>query len=116
MIFKKEFLPLILSERKNQTRRTHSRLLKVGHIYSIQVNRTHSTGYYIKILKRYIQKLDEISESEAQKEGFNSLSEFKEVWIEITGQWDPTLEVVAYEFKLAKPPKNTTLQKWTKNP
>jgi len=67
-------------------------------------------------LKKYSQKLGEISEAEARKEGFNSLEEFKEAWIKIIGQWNPSLEVVAYEFKLDKPPKNTTLQKWTKNP
>ena len=116
MIFKKEFLPLILSGRKTQTRRTYSRLLRIGQIYSVQVNRTQSTGYYIKVLNRYSQQLSEVSEAEANKEGFNNLEEFKDAWIKITGKWNPTHEVVAYEFKLTKPPKNTTLQKWTQNP
>ena len=112
-MFKKEFLPLILLGRKTQTRRVHSRLLRVGKVYSIQVNRTESTGYYIKIMDRYHQKLGEVSEAEAYKEGFNNLNEFKEAWIKLTGLWNPNQEIVAYEFTLTKPPKDTTLQNWT---
>jgi hypothetical protein len=107
-MFKKEFLPLILSGRKTQTRRSHRRLLRVGQTYSVQVNWTRSTGYSIRILDRYYQKLGEVSEAEANKEGFNSLEELKEAWIKITGQWNLNQEIVAYEFKITKSLKTTT--------
>lgn len=104
MIFKKEFLPLILSGRKTQTRRIHSRLLRVGHIYSIQVNRTKSTGHYLKVTNLYHQTLKQVTEADAVKEGFSKLDEFKQAWISINGSWDPKLKVVVYEFELTNPP------------
>ena len=41
-----------------------------------------------------------MTEEDAKAEGFNSLEEFKKVWIEIHGYWDPDEEVWVYEFKL----------------
>ncbi len=104
MIFKKEFLPLILSGRKTQTRRTHCRLLRVGRIYTIQVNRTKSTRHYLKVTKVYAQKLGETTEAEAHLEGFSSLDEFKEAWVKINGSWNPKQKVVVYQFELTHPP------------
>ena len=104
MIFKKEFLPLILSVRKTQTRRTPRRFLRVGHVYTIQVNRTKSTGYYLKVTNLYHQTLKQVTEEEAQKEGFSNLDEFKQAWVSINGSWDPKLKVVVYEFELTNPP------------
>ncbi len=109
MIFKKEFMPLILSGRKTQTRRTPSRLLKVGKVYSIQVSRTKSTGYYIKVTRRYLESLGEVTEEEAHLEGFDSLAEFKQKWITIYSSWEPDQVVVVYEFIVSK--ASVTLQK-----
>ena len=36
-----------------------------------------------------------------KKEGCNSLEEFRKVWQEIHGSWNPDQIVMAYEFKLA---------------
>ena len=58
-------------------------------IYTIQVNRTKSTGHYFKITKRYRQSLGEVTEEEAYLEGFDSLEEFKQKWISIGGSWEP---------------------------
>jgi N4-acetylcytidine amidohydrolase len=113
LIFKKQFLKPILSGKKTQTRRVHSRLLKVGNTYTIQVSRTRSTGHYLKITKLYHQKLGEVGEEEAQKEGFDSLEEFKQAWIEINGSWNPKQEVIVYEFEKTEPSIHTTLEKWT---
>jgi hypothetical protein len=104
LIFKKEFLSLILLGRKTQTRRTHRRLLRVGHIYTIQVNRTKSTGYYLKVTNLYHQTLKQVKDEEAVREGFNTLDEFKQAWVGINGSWDPRLRVVVYEFELTSPP------------
>ncbi len=107
-MFKREFLPLILSGRKTQTRRTHSRLLKVGKVYSIQISRTESTSHHIKVTRRYRQSLGEVTEEEAYLEGFDSLSEFVQKWISIYGSWEPAQVIVVYEFTVIKAP--TTLQ------
>ncbi len=109
MMFKKEFLPLILSGRKTQTRRTHTRLLSVGKVYSIQVSRTESTSRHFRITKRYRQSLGEVTEEEAYLEGFDSLAEFKQKWISIYGSWEPARDVVVYEFTVIETLKTATL-------
>jgi hypothetical protein len=47
-----------------------------------------------------VQKLGEISSEDVKKEGYNSLEEFKQIWMEINGSWNPEQIVTAYEFKL----------------
>jgi len=111
LIFQNEFLPLILSGRKTQTRRTNKRQLNVGKIYSIQVNRTTSTGHYLRITKRYSQRLGEVTEDEAHREGFNSLEEFRHKWISIYGSWEPEQVVVVYEFIVIDESTRATLDK-----
>jgi N4-acetylcytidine amidohydrolase len=110
-MFKKEFLPLILSGRKTQTRRTHKRQFKVGKVYSIQINRTTSTGHYLRITKRYSQRLGQITEDEAHQEGFNSLEEFRHKWINIYGSWEPEQVIVVYEFIVIDETKRATPDK-----
>jgi hypothetical protein len=46
--------------------------------------------------------LGDISAEDIRKEGFNTLAEFEEEWININGSWDPDLVVIAYEFKLLR--------------
>ncbi len=50
-----------------------------------------------------------MTEEDAKKEGGYSLKEFKEVWRDINGAWDPELEVWVVEFELYR--INTTQQK-----
>jgi hypothetical protein len=104
MMFKKELLDLVVSGRKTQTRRLHKRLLKDGRIYALKRSWIESTGDYIKITRVTHQKLGEVTEEEAGKEGFSSLEEFRNVWIRINGSWDPEMEVVVYDFELTDPP------------
>jgi len=103
MMFKKDLLEMVLSGAKTQTRRLHKNVLKVGRIYSVKRNWFNCTGDYIRIVRVYRQKLGDVSEEEAVKEGFSSLEEFQKAWIRINGIWDPEMEVVVYEFELAEP-------------
>ena len=104
MIFKKDLLEMVLSGRKTQTRRRHKNPLRKGSIYAVKRNWLETTGEYIRITKVYPQKLSDVSEEEARKEGFSGLDKFRDAWIRINGSWDPDMVVTVYEFELAKPP------------
>jgi len=100
MMFKGDLLDLVISGRKTQTRRLHKHALKEGQAYNLKKNWYENTGYYIRIKKVYPQKLGDISEEEARKEGFSSLDEFRDAWIRINGRWNPDIVVTVYEFNL----------------
>jgi len=104
MMFKRELLDLVISGRKTQTRRRHKNLLKEKQKYVVKRNLYKNTEYYIQIKKVYPQKLGDVSEEEARKEGFSGLNEFRDAWIRINGSWDPEMDVVVYEFELKEPP------------
>ena len=97
ILFKRDFLSLILSGRKTQTRRMSGRY-RPGEIY-----RVNSTEIWILITRRYRQRLSEISLEEIFKEGFSSPEEFRQAWKKIYGRYDPDLQIWAYEFKVISP-------------
>jgi len=99
MLFREEHIRMILSGLKTMTRRTSNRVHKLGRI-RIQRSWYDWTDIEIDILKRYPQKLGEISLDDVWKEGYNSLEEFKAAWIKIHGRWEPDLDVWVYEFRL----------------
>jgi len=99
-LFKRPLLQLVLEGKKTQTRRTHRRMWTVGRVYGISCKWFAKPEAKILILRRFGQRLSEISKEDAQKEGFETLDEFKAAWKEIYGQWLPDQIVVAYEFKL----------------
>ena len=103
-MFKRDLLEKVLSGLKTQTRRLHTKTLRKGKIYALKKNWIENTGKYIKITKVYPQKLSDITQEEAKKEGFSSLDKFREAWIRINGSWDPEMIVTVYEFELAEPP------------
>ena len=108
MMFNKELLDLVLSGRKTQTRRLHRRALKEGRVYALKRSWFKSTGDYVKITGVTRQRLRDVTEEDAWKEGFKSLEEFRAAWIEINGSWEPDTEVVVYDFELAEPPPKQT--------
>ena len=103
-MFKKDLLNLVVSGRKTQTRRLHKNILREGRIYALKRSWIESTGDYIKITKVTRQKLGDVTEEEAVKEGFSNIDEFRSAWIRINGSWNPEMEVTVYEFELAEPP------------
>jgi len=99
MLFREEHIRMILSGQKTMTRR-------VGRLHNLGRTRIQRSWYdwtdiEIEILKRYSQKLGEISPQDVRKEGYASLEKFKAAWIKIHGRWEPDLEVWVYEFELA---------------
>ncbi|MHA1834988.1 MAG: ASCH domain-containing protein [Candidatus Baldrarchaeia archaeon] len=105
MLFKRTLLGKILSGEKTQTRRPVTK--KRGRqVYSVGQKVGVRNGFkpyvaYIIIKRRYKARLGDITEQDAKKEGFNSVEEFKQFWIEIYGKWDPNQLVWVYEFELA---------------
>jgi len=102
-LFKRRLIQKVRSGEKNQTRRTHKRIWKLGRIYSVRDNYFGKPLGHIKIIKKFKQKLGEISLADVKKEGFNSLEEFRKAWEEINGKgsWVPEQLVTVYEFELA---------------
>jgi hypothetical protein len=86
----------------------HKRVLKERRIYALKRSWIKFTGDYIKITKVTHQRLKDVTEEEAKKEGFNTLEEFKATWIRINGSWDPDTEVVVYDIELTEPPPKQT--------
>jgi len=55
---------------------------------------------YVRILRRFQQRLGEITYEELRAEGFQTLNEFMRFWVENIGEWNPDQPVVVYEFTL----------------
>ena len=103
-LFKRRLIHKIRTGEKTQTRRTHKRTWKPGKTYTIRASYFGKPLGHIKIIKKFKQKLGEISPEDVKKEGFNSLEEFRKAWEEINGEgsWDPEQIVTVYEFKRVK--------------
>ena len=90
MLFKKEHKEMILNGTKTATRRIWKKpMVKVGGIYKAKLKML-SKDYFakIKIVKLYKQKLNDMTEGDAIKEGYDCLRDFEKIWIEISGDWN----------------------------
>lgn len=101
MLFKPHLLAKVLNGQKTQTRRLGPKQYRVGSTQPISHGYTKPQGY-IKIIRKYRQPLCCISLSEARKEGFSSIEEFREAWRQINGGYNPDQVVDVYEFELVK--------------
>jgi len=104
MMFKKELVEKILSGEKTATRRMKQQS-RVGGITNLMVNKDYSkeTGTYIQMTAVYQQRLGDMTDLDAQKEGFRDLSSFKEYWTrELRDEWNPDNVVWVHEFRLLK--------------
>ena len=103
MLFKLEHKEMILKGTKTATRRDWKKpMVKVGGIYKCKLKML-SKEYFalIKVTKFYKQRLGDMTNKDAKKEGYNSLREFYNIWIQINGDFNPQ-EVYVIEFKLHK--------------
>jgi len=67
----------------------------VGKIVRLYEGGKHA---YAVVTNVYVQRLGDVSDEDARKEGFPSLEEFKRVWREIYGSFNPEQRVVVIEF------------------
>ncbi len=106
MLFKPEHKELILTRHKTATRRVWKKpRVKVGGIYKCKLKML-SKDYFakIKVEALYKQALGEMDYVDALKEGYDSLDDFKKIWVEINGSWDDKLIVDVIEFELVEKP------------
>jgi hypothetical protein len=106
VLFKRRLIHKIRQGQKTQTRRTHKRTWKVGRMYAIRDRWFGKPLGHIKIVKKFQQKLGEISLEDVKKEGFNSLEDFRKAWTEINAFWDPEQIVTVYEFAYVEKPSS----------
>ena len=102
MLFKETHVSMILAGKKTATRRVWKKpMVKVNGIYKAKLKML-SKDYFakIKVIKLYKQKLMDMRDSDAVKEGYNDVLAFKKIWIEINNEWNPYLEVDVIEFEV----------------
>lgn len=101
LTFKRPLLSLILQGKKTQTRRLpNNRQLQEGRIYPIMDDWTEGPKGYVRIIRKFQQRLGDITIADIRKEGFNTLEEFKATWEKLYGEWNPNQTVIVYEFEL----------------
>jgi len=105
MLFKRTLFGKILSGEKTASRRPMER--KRGRrVYEVGEKVGIRNGYvkpkaHVVITRRYRQKIGNMTDEDAKKEGFKDLEEFKRVWKRLYGKWNPNRVIWVYEFKLA---------------
>jgi hypothetical protein len=102
MLFKRYLVEPILGETKTETRRLWKRcLVKVGGTYKAKTNfRNSSTFATITITYIRKERLGNIDADSVRKEGCQSLDEFKQIWIDSYGSWQPDAQVFVIGFQL----------------
>jgi hypothetical protein len=103
ILFKKSLANKIISGEKTATRRPKRPMVKPGGEYNIRVNfYTHLPDRY-RVIKRFQQRLGDMSHDDALNEGFRDLDEFREEWKSIYGADDPDQVVWVVEFEYIEP-------------
>lgn len=102
VLFKSYLVKPILNGTKTETRRLWKRCsVKVGSIYKAKTN-FRGNSVFATIMITYIRKgrLGEIDRNGLKKEGCESLDEFKKIWIDSYGSWQPDSQVFVIGFQL----------------
>ena len=101
MLFPRKVRDKILAGKKTQTRRIRRFRKERYALRSIYTERAEECPWII-ITRKFRQRLGDVTEEDAQKEGFANLEEFKREWERLNGRWNPDRVVWVYEFKLVK--------------
>jgi hypothetical protein len=103
MIFQRDHLEAIRAGEKTATRQpSNAKRLSVGEIHRAVADRgvPRSEGEcFVRVTDVYRQRLDEMTDADADREGGYSLEEFRGMWQEIHDEWDPSRRAVVYEFE-----------------
>jgi hypothetical protein len=105
MLFQPEHIDQIRRGEKTQTRRDWSENYARPNVGSIQIASTEmftsdaEADCYIRITDHWREQLGDMLPTDAEAEGGYSLAEFREVWAELHGEWDPDLHVDVVEFE-----------------
>lgn len=103
MLFSPEHIDMIDREEKTVSRRMWKRkMVKVGGIYATQTKRYQKKSearVFIEVTGLYEQPLREMTEEDCLKEGGYTPEQFKQVWINIYGEWNDDDVPWVVEFK-----------------
>ncbi|NPV80716.1 MAG: ASCH domain-containing protein [Firmicutes bacterium] len=100
ILFKPEHVEPILAGRKTQTRRVGKKRWNVGSIHQARLNYYAKPFARIKILAVRQERLGDISEEDARREGYGSVEEYRKVFERIYGRWVPDEMVWAIDFEV----------------
>jgi len=104
ILFKPEHVQPILEGRKTQTRRTGKKRWNVGSVHQAKLNfkKGSKPFAYLKITDVRQERLGNITEADAWAEGYGSIEEYKEVFKQIYGYWNPDINVWVVNFEVVK--------------
>jgi len=106
ILFKKSYIEKIINGEKTATRRPKRPTVKPGGEYNIRASfYTHLPDRF-RVVKRFQQRLGDMTHDDALKEGFTGLDEFREAWEGIYGSHDPEQLVWVVELEYIGPDRN----------
>lgn len=112
MLFQPEHIPMILDGTKTATRRNWKKVMvKVGGVYKVKTKMmSKEYACLIRVVNLYKQALGDMTIDDCQNEGYNTLDEFRDIWIKINGVFIPELVVTVVDFRLDD--GKSALTKW----
>lgn len=103
LLFQPEHIDQIKNGEKTATRRTWEgpQVTEGGrYIAATEMFTSHvEAECYVTVTDFRWEPLGDMTEEDAQKEGGYTLEEFRDVWREINGEWDPERVVAVVEFE-----------------
>ncbi len=104
MLFIPEHKEMILNGTKTATRRAWKKpMVKVGGVYKAKLKMLDKKYFAkIKVTKLFKQRLGDMTEEDAIKEGYKSVMDFHEIWVKINGTWHDNQEVDVIEFEVIR--------------
>ncbi len=103
MLFKPDHVAMILAGAKTQTRRAWRRpMAKVGGRYKVKTAML-SKEYHclIEVVGIRRERLADITEEDANREGYPTVPSYFRAWSDINNEFDPDQEVYVIDFQLA---------------
>lgn len=100
LLWKKHYIPMILSGKKTATRRMKRPTVKVGGTYHVKSGLFNHLPESIHVDALYQQRLGDMTERDAIKEGADNLHAFVKEWQTLMKTWNPDDVVWVVEFHL----------------
>lgn len=104
LLFQPEHIEKIRAEEKTTTRRDWSPNyagVTVGNVYIASPRMfitDEDADCYVRITDTYPEPLGEMTNRDADREGGYTLSEFRNLWRDLNGEWDPEQTVTVVDF------------------
>jgi len=101
ILFKQKHVQLILDGIKTQTRRIGKKRWNIGAIHMCKTSFKKGADFaHVKILDAREELLGDMTLEDAHAEGYESIEDYKRVFIEIYGAWNDEMPVWVVDYKL----------------